>query len=133
MSQQEKTSKPYSASFTGALANVLFDTPANPDRDAEEQRVVVRLENFLSRASKKQIWIMALFIDETIIPLLSGRNLLLAARLIEDRAEAVITQMRNLRSHKEHLERTAEMAEILSPGALDKLILAVKQSTAEKV
>lgn len=112
---------------------MLFDTPANPDRDAEEQRVVVRLENFLSRASKKQIWIMALFIDETIIPLLSGRNLLLAARLIEDRAEAVITQMRNLRSHKEHLERTAEMAEILSPGALDKLILAVKQSTAEKV
>lgn len=118
----------YSASFSSPLANILFDTPADPDREPDEMRIVKRFEAWLAGASKKQLWHMAMYIDESIVELLSGKNRLYIARLIEDRAPAIITQMRRLRAHKEHLERTAEMAEILSPASLDKLITAVKHA-----
>ncbi len=130
---QKIPSTPYSASFSGQLANILYDTPADPDRDADEVMIVERLTNWVTSSgrTRKQIWVMSLYIDEQLIPLLSGKNLLQIAKLFEDRAPAMITQMRNLRAHKEHLERAAEMAEILSPDSLDRLLSAVRKSVEE--
>lgn len=132
MAEPGSKGNPYSSSFSGALANILFATPADPDRDGDEQKVVARFEGWIKKANSKRVWAMALMIDETIIPLLSGKNLLYVARLIEDRAPGTIVQMRNLRHYKEHLERSAEMAEILSPAALDRLIAAVGVGKNEK-
>lgn len=128
--EPDDQSKAYSTAFSGELANVLFGTPADPDRDAAEVEIVNRIEKWINTASKKRIWTVALFIDDTLIPLLSGKNLLHVARLIEDRADAVITQMRRLRSYREHLEKAAEMAEILSEKNMNRLTAALSKSAS---
>lgn len=126
----QRESDPYSAKFSGLLASVLFDTPADPDRDAAEVKVVQRMEQWLNKASKREIWTMALYFDETIIPVLSGKNFLHMARLIEDRTPPVILQMRNLRLQKEHLERSSDLAEILSAAQLERLINAMNHASS---
>jgi len=52
------------------------------------------------------------------------------ARLLEERAPTVIDSMNNLKKMKAHLQRASDLAEILSPSALDKLIDALKTSSA---
>lgn len=131
MSEQEKSTQEYSSAFSGDLANILYGTPADPDRDAQEVKIVQRMEQWIMTASKKKLWMAALYIDDEIVPLLSGKNLLQLARLIESRAEVVISQMRRLRTHREHLEVAAEMAEILSPKNMERLIAAFKAASAD--
>lgn len=128
MSEKETTVEAISTSFSAELASILFDTPANPDRESQEIQVVAKFEAWIRRAERKRIWAMALYIDETVVPLLSGKNLLHVAKLLEDRAPTVIDSMTNLKKHKDHLQRSAELAEILSPRSLDKLIAAMKAS-----
>lgn len=93
-------------------------------------QVVSKFEGWIHRADRKRIWAMALYIDETIVPLLSGKNLLHVARLLEQRAPTVIDSMTNLKKHKDHLQRSAELAEILSPKSLERLIGALQASAA---
>jgi hypothetical protein len=124
-----------SAAFDAELAAVLFDTPADPDREVQEQAVVEKFDAWIQKADRKKIWAMALYTDEMIVPILSGKNLLHVARLLEQRAPTVIESMPNLKKHKDHLLRAAELGEILSPRALDRLIAAVgatKSAAAEE-
>lgn len=117
-----------STSFSEKLAAILFDTPANPDREAQEVEIVSKFEKWIMASDRKQIWAMSIYIDQSIIPLLSGKNLLHVAKLLEDRAPTVIANMTNLRKHQAHLQRTAELAEILSPKSMERLIKAIKAS-----
>lgn len=121
----------FSAMFSADLANVLFNTPANPDREVEEIALVERFKAWIFEANRKSIWAMALYIDATLIPVLSGKNLLHVAQLLEDRAPTVIDNMPRLRQVKSHLQHTAELADVLSPMALDRLIEAIKASREE--
>lgn len=125
MATQDVKNETLSAAFGAELAAVLFDTPADPDREVEEQGVVSKFDAWIQKADRKKIWAMALYIDEMIVPILSGKNLLHVARLLEQRAPTMIDSMPNLRKHKDHLQRAAELGEILSPRALDRLIAAV--------
>lgn len=130
MTPQDVKNESLSAAFGAELAAVLFDTPADPDREAQEMAVVEKFDAWIQKADRKRIWAMALYIDEMIVPILSGKNLLHVARLLEQRAPTVIDSMPNLRKHKDHLQRSAELGEILSPRALDRLIAAVGASKA---
>lgn len=131
MTGKNASAEPISVAFSAELASILFDTPANPAREAQEIEVVRKFEVWIRKTDRKRIWSMALLIDEQVVPLLSGKNLLHVAKLLEDRAPTVIESMTNLRRHKEHLQRAAELAEILSPSALDKLISALAAEKGE--
>lgn len=125
MATQDVKSETLSAAFGAELAAVLLDTPADPDREVQELEVVGKFEGWINKVDRRKIWAMALYIDEMIVPVLSGKNLLHVAKLIEQRAATVIDSMPNLRRHKEHLQRAAELGEILSPLALSRLVAAV--------
>lgn len=125
MTTQDVKSETLSAAFGAELAAVLLDTPADPDREVQEVEVVSKFETWIHKVDRRKIWAMALYIDETIVPVLSGKNLLHVAKLIEQRAATVIDSMPNLRRHKEHLQRAAELGEILSPMSLGRLVAAV--------
>jgi hypothetical protein len=125
MTGKNTSAEPISVAFSAELASILFDTPANPQRDGREVEVVRKFEDWIRKTDRTRIWRMALMIDDEFVPVLSGKNLLHVAKLLEDRAPTIIDSMPNLRRHKEHLQRAAELAEILSPSALDKLISAL--------
>lgn len=131
MSGQTTSPAKISASFSDELASVLFNTPPDPMRDGDEVEVVQKFEEWIRNADRRAIWRMALLIDVQITPLLSGKNLLHVARLLEERAPTVIESMTNLNRHKSHLRRSAELAEILSARALDRLNAALAEAADE--
>ena len=122
----------FSAMFSADLASVLFDTPANPDREVEEVALVEKFRSWILTANRKSIWAMSVYIDATLVPLLSGKNLLHVAQLLEDRAPTVIDNMKKLRGMRDHLQHTAELAAVLSPASLDRLIEAIKAAKADQ-
>lgn len=131
MANHDVKSDTLSAAFGAELAAILFDTPADPDREVQELEVVAKFEAWIHKADRRRIWAMALYIDEMIVPILSGKNLLHAAKLLEQRAPTVIDSMPNLRRHKDHLQRAAELGEILSPIALGRLMAAVGATNSD--
>jgi hypothetical protein len=113
-------------SFQSDLANTLFDTPADP---AREQFEVALVEEFLATVTvmtSRQIFQHAPEIDRTLLSRLSGRNFLAVAKVIEMRAPSAIETMRRLRKAREHAQQAAELAKILSPEALDRVIRVLK-------
>lgn len=111
--------------FQSDLANMLFDTPPNPDRDHFEADLVERFRGALSTMRSQDIVRHAARIDERLLPSLSGRNLLAVAKLIELRAPAAIALMPRLSDHRRHAMKAAELAQILSPVALGRVIAAL--------
>jgi len=114
-----------SFSFQSDLANMLFDTAANPDRDAFESSLVERFRQAASVMSSADLRRHAGRIDERLFPHLSGRNFLAVAKLIELRAPSAVENMPRLKEYRRHASRAAELAQILSPAALDRVIEAL--------
>lgn len=119
-------------SFRSELANTLFDTPPNPDRDAYEVALVDRFRAAVEGASSKEIFRSAHRIDSYLLPKLSGRNLLAVAKIIEMKAPAALDTMPRLRAHRAHAARAAELAQILSPNALERVISALRQGESTR-
>lgn len=117
---------PNPPSFLSDLANVLYDTPPRMEREAEEVSVVKRLEAIFKKATSQQIFRNAPFIDAHLLPLLSGRNWLAVAKLIELSAPAAIENMPRLHRHRDHLRRSHELAQVLSSRSLSKMIEALR-------
>jgi hypothetical protein len=117
-------------SFLSDLAAVLYDTPAEIERESQEVAIVKRLESMLETATSSQIFRHGPFIDAHLLPHLSGRNLLAVARLMELRAPAAIENMPRLREKRERLKRGWDLAQVLSPRALANMIAALELEAA---
>lgn len=131
MSGQTNHPASISSSFSDPLAAVLFDTLPNPIRDGPEVEIVQRFEGWMRGADRRSIWRLALLVDEQMVPLLSGKNLLHVARLLEERAPTAIESMTHLNRYKSHLKRSAQLAEILSTRSLDRLTAALEEAAKE--
>lgn len=119
-------------SFQSDLANMLFDTPADPTRAQYEAELVERFQSVVSVASSRDIFRKAQMIDAYLLPKLSGRGMLVVAKLIELRAPAAIEVMPRLRSFRSHAVRAHELSQILSPAALSRVIDALKSAEASQ-
>jgi hypothetical protein len=113
------------ASFQSDLANVIFGAAPDPVREPDERAAVTQFAKLLESATSTQIFKQGPYIDAMLVPRLSGRNLLHVAKLIEARAPAAIENMPRLRKLREHLRKSAELAKILSPAALNQMIQAL--------
>lgn len=114
-----------SVSFQSGLANILFGSAADPTRERTEVESVERFRALVEQATSSQIFKVAPYVDAVLIPRLSGRNRLAVAKLIEVRAPAAIENMPHLRRQREHLRKSAELAQTLSPAALAQMIAAL--------
>lgn len=112
-------------SFQSDLANVIFGSAPDPEREVAELQAVKRLNEALAAATSMQIFRLGPYVDAVLLPRLSGRNLLAVAKLFEVRAPASISNMPNLRKMRDHLRRSAELASILSPASLTQMIEAL--------
>lgn len=112
-------------SFQSDLANILFGSAADPTRERSEVEYVERFSGLLTQATSSQIFKIGPYVDAMLIPRLSGRNRLAVAKLIEARAPAAIENMPNLRRDREHLRKSAELGQILSPASLAQMIAAL--------
>ena len=79
-------------SFNSDLANVLFGTAADPEREPQEVGIVERMSRIFETATSSQIFRHAPFVDAVVFPRLSGRNLLAVAKLIERRYSPGLVQ-----------------------------------------
>lgn len=119
-------------SFQSDLANVIFGSAPDPTREPFELSAVLQLHKHFERATSTQIFRLAPYVDAVLVPRLSGRNLLSVAKLLEVRAPASIETMPNLRRHREHLRKTMELGQILSPAALGRMIDALRLDDQKK-
>jgi hypothetical protein len=110
--------------FRSPLANVIFGSAADPTRERFEAGCVERFTAALGQASSNAIFKQAPFLDAGLV-LLSGRNKLAVAKLIEARAPAAIENMPELRKDREHLRKAAELEQILSPTSIAQMIAAL--------
>lgn len=120
-----KLESPTTVSFQSELANILFGSAADPTRERLEVSAVERFAGWISEATSRQVFKEGPFIDANLVRVLSGRNRLAVAKLIEARAPAAIENMPRLRKDREHLRKSAELAQILSPAALVQLMAAL--------
>lgn len=108
------------------MAEVLFATPATPDRAKIESDAVQRFARWLDRTSdKKQVRVVADFVDSDLMKYLSGANQLALARLIEQHSPEVIPLLTNIGALRRHLEQVEELAAVFSPETIDKMIQAI--------
>jgi hypothetical protein len=119
-------------SFQSDLANVIFGSAPDPTREPFELKAVLQLHKHFEGATSTQIFRLAPYVDAVLVPRLSGRNLLSVAKLLEVRAPASIETMPNLRKHREHLRKTMELGQILSPAALGRMIEALRLDDQKK-
>lgn len=114
------------ASFASPLANIIFGSAPDPTREELESGAVERFSALVEKATSTEIFRIAPFIDAVLVPMLSGRNLLAIMKLIEKRAPAAIENMPTVRKHREHLRRSVELAQMLAPPALERMIRAIR-------
>jgi hypothetical protein len=119
------------ASFASPLANIIFGSAPDPTREEMEFSAVERFRSVLGKATSTEIFRLAPYIDAVFVPMLSGRNLLAVMKLIELRAPAAIENMPTVRKHREHLRRSVEMAQMLSPAALERMIAAIRAEAGD--
>lgn len=119
-------------SFQSDLANMLFDTPADPTRAQYEAQLVERFREAVSMASSRDLFRRAQMIDAYLLPKLSGHGVLAVAKLMELRAPAAIEVMPRLRAIRSHAARAHELSQILSPAALMRVIEALKTADASR-
>lgn len=117
---------PRATSFSSGLAGVLFGSAPEPERAALEGSLVKRLTGLIETSTSSQIHRCGPWIDAHLLSHLSGRNLLHVARRIEHRAPAAIENMPLLRGKKSLLVKSAELAQIFAPAALDLMIEALQ-------
>jgi len=125
MTFSQRSTRPQ-VSFSSDLASVLFDTPAAQHREAMERQLVQGLTQILEQISPAKVMRNGPFIDAHIIPHLSGRNLLAAARLIEALAPATVENMPKLRQRREVLRRAHELVPVLSGRNVERLIAVIR-------
>lgn len=113
-------------SFQSDLANMLFDTPAESSREVYETELVERFRATVQVMTSAELFRAAPKINGNLLPRLSGRNFLAVAKLMELRAPAALANMSRLRDAQRHAQRVSELAQILSPKALDRVIEALK-------
>lgn len=123
---------PAAVSFSSDLANVMLGTPPEPQRAAFESMVVGRVAALLMHATSRQIYRIAPWIDERVLSLLSGRNLLHLAKIIEMRAPAAIENMPLLRAHQGRLRHGSEVSQIFSSRSLDLMIEVLSDDEARR-
>lgn len=117
-------------SFQSELANVWYGTPASPEREPEEVAIVERLRSLLSTSGSKEIFGVAPLIDAMVMPVLSGRNALAVAKMIEVRAPMAIPSMPRLHAMQSELSRVAELDGILR--GLPRMIEALKAESKKE-
>lgn len=108
-------------SFQSDLANVMFDTAPDPEREPHELAAVNRIFSLFETATSQQIFKHAPMVDRDLIPCLSGRNLLAVAKLIEARSPAAIDNMPHLSKRQKELLVVSELAQIFAPAALAQM------------
>jgi hypothetical protein len=118
--------------FQSDLANMLFNTPADPSRDVFESDLVERFREAASVMQPKDISRHAAKIDNFLLPKLSGRNFLAVAKLIEMRQPSAIENMPRLSKQRKLGAQAAELAQILSPLALERVIEALRAAEANR-
>jgi len=121
-----------SFSFQSDLANMLFDTPADPMRERFETDLVERFRALSEKMSNRQLFRHAPKIDGWLLPRLSGRNFLTVAKLVELRAPSAIENMPRLRAARAHAQRAAELSQILSPVALERVLEALRTAEPQR-
>jgi hypothetical protein len=114
------------ASFHSDLANMLYNTPADPAREAFEVDMVERIVKLLDAKTSNEIFRHGAKIDAYFLPMLSGRNYLQVAKYIEARAPAAIAGMPRLRMALARAQQAAELSQILSPVSLTQVIKALR-------
>lgn len=119
-------------SFQSDLANMLFDTPADPTRAQYEDELVERFKEAVSVANSRDLLRKAQMIDAFLLPKLSGRGVLAVAKLMELRSPAAIEVMPRLRVFRGHAVRAYELSQILSPAALSRVIEALRAADANR-
>lgn len=113
-----------SFSFSSEIANVLYSTAPSVERHSIELKVLAAVEGVVNGFTSVQVFRNGPRIDQAFSHL-SGRNFLQLARLIEERSPAAVENMPILRSHREHLRRSVETANVLQglPALISALTL----------
>jgi len=119
-------------SFNSDLANMLFGTPPDPSREVFETELVERFEVAVRSMTPRELNRHATKVDAWLLPRLSGKNLLYVAKIMESRAPAALELMPRLRARKSHAMRAAELAQILSPVALERVISALRAADVNR-
>lgn len=119
-------------SFQSDLANMLFDTAAEPERAQYEADLVERFIQAISVVSSRELFRRAQMIDAFLLPRLSGRGVLVVAKHMELRAPAAIEVMPRLRMFRSHAVRAHELSQILSPAALSRVIEALRAAETSR-
>lgn len=118
------------SSFNSPMANLIFGTAPDPTREVMEAEAVERFRQMIELLSSREIFRLGPFIDAVLIPKLSGRNQLAVMKMIESRSPATIESMPTVRKAREHLRRASEVAQILAPAVLERVIAGVMAEAA---
>jgi hypothetical protein len=116
--------------FASSLADILFrDRPAGVGPLVEDD-LVARFEKWFVQADLTQLYVMAGYVDRTLVANLPGAHQLAIARVVEERHPRLIFRMPTLLARQDHLRRSHELAEVFMPESLSRLAAAIAKEVS---
>lgn len=117
--------------FGSSLSKVLYEEAPGVEGgfmpSEQERKLVDLLCARLRSADRQGLHAACMFLEQRVLPYLSGPSMLEVAQIIEEKAPEVIANIPRLAASKSHLRRAGEMSQAFSQENLARLAAAFRE------